>query len=131
MQFQVSETWKGTTAGRVTARTADNEAACGYGFRTGVEYLVYADPGGDQLQVSLCSRTVPVAQAGADLGALGPGTVAQQATATPAGPAAIDPQPFPRRLAYVAAALVVAVLALGGALIIWRMGPGPQDDEAG
>jgi len=66
----------------------------------------------------------------ADLAALGPGVLAQEATPVPAGgPPAIEPQPFPRRMAYVAAALVVAVLSLGGALIVWRMGPGPGDED--
>lgn len=53
--FQVYEVWKGDIAEETTVITSDNSASCGFNFEQGKEYIIYAD--GDELSVSLCSRT--------------------------------------------------------------------------
>jgi hypothetical protein len=52
----------------VSVLTADNDAECGYGFRTGERYVVYANrkDGGNDFQVVSCSRTQPFATASED-----------------------------------------------------------------
>lgn len=72
VEFMVSKAWKGISTERITVVTADSGASCGYSFEEGEEYLVYG-LGKDPTSVSLCSRTIPVAEAYADLSALGPG----------------------------------------------------------
>jgi hypothetical protein len=53
----------------VSVLTPDNDAECGYAFRMGERYVVYANRknGGNNLQVVLCSRTQPFASAAEDL----------------------------------------------------------------
>ena len=70
--FEVVEIWKGIEEPLVSAVTASNSAACGYPFAKGEEYLVYAYRDRDgTLRASLCSHTKPLAEAKADLDALG------------------------------------------------------------
>jgi hypothetical protein len=45
----------------VTVTTCGNGACCGYFFETGQAYVVYATGEGKALDVSLCSRTRPLA----------------------------------------------------------------------
>lgn len=71
VRFQVDHRFKGPEHGEITIRTADNSAACGYYFREGKEYLIYAHRGDDGLRVSLCSRTARLVDAKEDLKALG------------------------------------------------------------
>ena len=52
--------------------TAGSGASHGYDFQ-GAEYLVYAH--GKQLEIGLCGRTQPIADAYVDLTALGPGYI--------------------------------------------------------
>jgi hypothetical protein len=59
--------------------TAVSSATCGYNFEVGKSYLVYAGTFDGKLNVSLCSRTALIDQAGEDLQALGLG-------ATPVNP---------------------------------------------
>jgi hypothetical protein len=126
VDLDVSEQWKGDPGTSVTLTTASNEAACGYSFVKGTEYLVYADGKADDLETNLCSRTAPVADAGDDLAALGPG--AKPVTASGAGgqPADGSGSDFPTGHAIAAAAGCIALLALGGALIVRRMDNRPD-----
>ncbi|MEA3377063.1 MAG: hypothetical protein U9R72_12795 [Chloroflexota bacterium] len=71
--FRVFTVWKGPTRDPLVVTTARSSISCGYEFETAKEYLVYAYGEEDDLQVSLCSRTRPLALAGADLAALGRG----------------------------------------------------------
>jgi hypothetical protein len=92
--FAVATAWKGGVQSTVTLATLRSEISCGYEFQEGQEYLVYARPAGTTLlyarpanttfEVSFCSRTHPLADATADLAALGEGqTPIANATQTP------------------------------------------------
>ncbi len=65
--FEVSKIWKGSDYKTLVLTTARGGASCGYSFRKGEEYLVYAHGAENELQVSLCSRTKPLSEAGEDL----------------------------------------------------------------
>lgn len=72
--FAVNTSWKGAERRVVSVFTASQSAACGYGFRKGMTYLVYAN--GDaqgKLTTSICSRTKRLKDARDDLGELGAG----------------------------------------------------------
>ena len=72
--FRVEKTWKGVEGGTVRVFTSSHSAACGYGFRKGRTYLVYAygDAKGG-LSTGICSRTKRLKDAREDLGELGAG----------------------------------------------------------
>jgi hypothetical protein len=56
VEFKVDRAWNGVSKPRIAVQTAGNSAACGFEFRKGISYMVYA--GGDkQLSVYSCSRT--------------------------------------------------------------------------
>ena len=69
--FEVNGVWKGDLSQRVVVRTARDEAACGYDFTVGKDYLVYARKGEDGLVTGLCDRTTARGNAAEDLAALG------------------------------------------------------------
>ena len=70
----VVRSWKGVEAvERIVVNTALGDAACGYGFAQDVSYLVYARDTDGAPWASLCSGTRPMAEAEADLQALGMG----------------------------------------------------------
>ena len=75
--FRVSESWKGPVRGMLKVRTPVSGVSCGYSFRSGESYLVYASEAsiveGEGLEVLLCSETKPLSEASADLEALGNG----------------------------------------------------------
>ena len=73
--FEVTSTWKGVTQTQVELTTPLNSAACGYEFKEGQEYLVYANQGeANQLETNLCTRTTEFSSAEEDLSVLGEGT---------------------------------------------------------
>ena len=80
-KFTVVQAYSGVAGTEVEVATGRGGGDCGYYFRTGETYLVYAYGGGEgkPLATSICSRTRPVAEAGEDLeflrglGARGPG----------------------------------------------------------
>lgn len=69
IHFAVEEAFSGVKAGaRVTVHSGTGGGDCGYWFRRGERYVVYA--GGDlkaRLHTSVCTRTRPLADAGEDL----------------------------------------------------------------
>lgn len=71
--FQVYTVWKGSVSQTTTITTARSGASCGYTFEKGGEYIVYAHGPENNLSVSLCSRTQPLATTEDDLAALGVG----------------------------------------------------------
>lgn len=73
VSFQVEKVWKGVTSRTVQLTTASTGAACGYGFREGTAYLVYAH-GTPDLSVNSCSRTKLLVNAQEDLFALNSST---------------------------------------------------------
>jgi len=75
--FRVSKSWKGSQRGMLEVKTPVSGASCGYPFRSGERYLVYASGASiveeEGLEVVLCGETKPLSEAGADLEALGDG----------------------------------------------------------
>ncbi len=63
------ENYRGTSAKTIQVYTASSSAACGYSFREGESYLVYAsaDDKRGQLLVSICSATKPAEYSAKDL----------------------------------------------------------------
>lgn len=111
--MQVEKVWKGSADATQVLVTSRDSASCGYSFVEGEEYLVYASVQDGALQVSLCSRTAPLANAGEDLTALGPGMAVQ-----PDAPAA-DPGGLSTGL-LVAIAAVALLLVLAVSLLLAR-----------
>ena len=70
--MRVSEVWKGPKQETLEVRTPVSGMSCGYPFKEGQKYLVYAY-GKQDLKVDLCSGTKPLSKAGADLMVLGDG----------------------------------------------------------
>lgn len=74
VRFRVEKVWKGAGGGVVSVFTSSHSAACGYAFRKGRTYLVYAHGDGEgRLSTSICSRTKRLKDAREDLGELGAG----------------------------------------------------------
>ena len=67
--FAVQEWFRGTETRTVTVRTPSTAAGCGYVFRTGRQYLVYASSveGRSDLATTRCSRTQAFERASSDL----------------------------------------------------------------
>ena len=68
--FDVAEMFQGPPVDRLRVTTHADEATCGYGFREGASYVVYASGDRQSPVVSLCSRTAPVSGAAEDLAIL-------------------------------------------------------------
>lgn len=108
--FQVSEAWKGCEQDTLQVTTARSSVSCGYEFREGEEYLVYASQGN---QVSLCSETKPLSKAAADLEVLGAGAEPEDEALPDTGGAPGASYPAPVRMVAAILAMVVG-LALAG-----------------
>ena len=74
--IRASEVWKGPQRETIQVSTPSYGAACGYSFKEGQEYLVYAywgnqgKPPRPALKVDSCSGTRPLSKAGEDLALL-------------------------------------------------------------
>lgn len=74
--FKVKLVWKGDEKETVSVFTSSISSACGYGFKKGLTYLVYAYANEEgKLSTSICSRTTRFEDWHEDLGELGPGKV--------------------------------------------------------
>jgi hypothetical protein len=62
---------EGATAKTLEVHTALMGASCGYPFKEGQEYLVYAYTGKQGLEVGLCGNVIPLSKASEDLALLG------------------------------------------------------------
>lgn len=71
--FDVSKVWKGPDYKNMVIKTARSDVSCGYAFKQGDEYIVYAYGEGDKLSTGICSRTQLLANAQEDLEVLGTG----------------------------------------------------------
>ncbi len=71
--FRVSEVWKGPEQRTLEVHTALMGMSCGYPFKEGQEYLVYAYTGKQGLEVDLCNGTQRLTEAEAALRVLGDG----------------------------------------------------------
>lgn len=81
--FEVSKVWKGTNKQKLVITTSSSSASCGYSFQEGKEYLVYASTQDNKLQTGSCSGTKSLADARADLAALGRGETPTVASSNP------------------------------------------------
>ncbi|OBR68244.1 hypothetical protein A7K91_10550 [Paenibacillus oryzae] len=81
--FKVNEVWKGKVAPSITVTSAWSSASCGFEFKEGSRYLVYARDNGKTLEVSLCSRTAAYSSASGDLAELGTGSTPPQPPYSP------------------------------------------------
>ncbi|RTE11448.1 LPXTG cell wall anchor domain-containing protein [Paenibacillus whitsoniae] len=78
VRFEVSRVWKGEAASEIIIYTGSGGGDCGFDFKEGQEYLVYANPssmyGDKELLVTIiCDRTKQLSQAQEDLAVLGEG----------------------------------------------------------
>jgi hypothetical protein len=64
--FRVEKIWKGNKAEKIIVLTNNQGKACGYHFKKGERYLVYAFADGD-LRTSICNRTNDLRSADGDL----------------------------------------------------------------
>ena len=71
--LRTSEVWKGPQRETPEVSTLRDSMSCGYPFKEGQEYLVYAYSGKRGLEVDLCNGTRRFAEAQADLEVLGAG----------------------------------------------------------
>ena len=82
VHFKVDETWKGIDEPEIAITTGLGGGDCGISFEKGQKYLVYASasnmyvPG--TLSTTICHRTTELANAAADLNALGEGEKIKQ-----------------------------------------------------
>jgi len=60
VELSVAAVWKGEVERETHVVTADNSAACGYEFRIGKRYAVFANEYDGALRVSLCSATTQI-----------------------------------------------------------------------
>jgi len=67
VDFSVQETFKGKPQRRVKVNTKASEAACGFPFEVGKQYIVYATEEWAGLYTSICHRTIPLEIAEQDL----------------------------------------------------------------
>lgn len=71
VRVKVHELWKGTESSELVFFTSRSSAECGYPFRVGERYLMYAfrlEEG--SYEISLCTRTAPRVAADEDVSAL-------------------------------------------------------------
>jgi hypothetical protein len=71
--LQVSEVWKGPQTETLEVTTPRDGATCGYNFKEGQEYLVYAYGKEEALKVDICSQTRLLSRADEHLRVLGDG----------------------------------------------------------
>jgi len=69
VEFDVIRVWKGPIRQNLSVQTERYEASCGFGFKEGRRYIVYAYDG----HTGLCTRTAPAWLAARDFAALGLG----------------------------------------------------------
>ena len=73
--LEISRSWKGTPYKTLVLTTSRSESSCGYSFREGEDYIVYAYGEENKLGTDICSRTSLFSDAQEDLLVLGKGTV--------------------------------------------------------
>ncbi len=73
--FKVHEVWKGKVTSEITVYSALSTESCGFEFREGESYIVYAQQTDKGLVVTLCSRTALSSQASEDMAYLESGAV--------------------------------------------------------
>lgn len=108
--LDIGETWKGVSGGTIALLGGAGGGDCGYDFREGERYIVYAYTslayGEPTLGTSICTRTRLLADADTDLASLGEGV----APTPPADTGAEETQAIPVPIMVIVAVLVVAGL---------------------
>jgi hypothetical protein len=67
-RVRVTRAWRGQVSGTVEVLTGSHSASCGYSFRRGTQYLIYAYRTKDgALMTGICSPTKALSRASADL----------------------------------------------------------------
>jgi HEAT repeat protein len=104
--FAVDRVYKGEPAESLLVLSARMSMSCGYMFKTGRRYLVYAWTRNDTLVTGLCTRNAPIDRAGDDLAFLETvpnGTTAEvnAALAASARDSLDDPRPDVRKRALI------------------------------
>lgn len=118
VRFEVSRIWKGESVSEIIIYTGSGGGDCGFDFKEGQDYLVYANPssmyGDKELLVTIiCDRTKQLSQAQEDLAVLGEGRLPTKQVNL-----AWD---FFRLNPYSLSALIgAAVVVIGGAVILIR-----------
>ena len=79
VRFKVQRMWKGLKTEEVKVSTANVCCICGYEFKVGESYLVYAN-GNENLSTDTCTRTKRLSDAGNDLKVLGKGKTLKNKT---------------------------------------------------
>ncbi|WP_171056068.1 hypothetical protein [Paenibacillus sinopodophylli] len=110
--FQVSEVWKGHVAPKIEVLTAGSEDSCGYTFKEGERYLVYARATGAALEVNLCSGTLLRSDADSHIAQLGSGSLPPQ----PLSAEEQEGESFPRSLV-----IFILIVVLGSSFLILFM----------
>ena len=117
--FEVSAVWKGAVHEDMYITTG---GSCGITFVEGEEYIVYAYDSpydDDGYIVSMCSRTALLAQAQADLNALGDGNAPRAGTG---GPLPEQPQDsLVSRTWVIVLVVAAAVIVIGGIVVYPRV----------
>lgn len=72
VRLWVNLSWKGVDNGSISVITGMGDADCGFDFRRGESYLVFASRADGGLNTGICGRTAELARAAADVRALGP-----------------------------------------------------------
>lgn len=75
VKFDVEKIWKGISDKTVVVSTGMGGGDCGYGFKEGEKYFVYAYGDISSLSASICSRNRLLSAAGDELSALGEGKI--------------------------------------------------------
>ncbi|HEX8637157.1 MAG TPA: hypothetical protein VF692_03765 [Pyrinomonadaceae bacterium] len=76
VKFRAEKSWKGNVSRRISLSTGADSALCGFNFEVGKSYLIYAQgANAKDLQTNICTRTAALANAKADLKALGKGRI--------------------------------------------------------
>lgn len=119
VEFDVVRVWKGPIRQNLSVQTERYEVSCGFGFKEGRRYIVYAYDG----HTGLCTRTAPAWLAARDFAALGLGQYPESPgapdgklseTPTSGGPGCNAPaRPDRNRMDFAAVGLLAGVVVLG------------------
>lgn len=125
--FSVRTAWKGARHEQIIVSTARMEASCGFEFKKGAEYLVYASDFKHRLSTSLCSRTKALSSAAQDIAALGPGSAPSgDIPESELGPFRKVSRPPLSTPSYTGIVMVVALAVTAGLIVLvrrWKRAP--------
>ena len=112
VEFRVGQVWKGPRRETLTVETEASGISCGYRFKKGQKYIVYARDG----RTDGCTRSAPAWMAFADLVALGPGQPPEPAPRSGTGDGMVcggAARKGEQRMEVATVGLLAGVIALG------------------